>query len=296
MVENSELERNTEKSDRETSNDVLPKGTKPEPKKVNPKDDKISIGEKIKELVKQKFDESFEVKEKNDRIKLNKQIQSELKIAKGWSTDINKAILEIMVERKMKIDDLGFKNDKVGEMKINLISSTGSTSQESTVVTTQTPPKTPVLPYDPSKKGALPKDTTQQQTQTTTERQIELEPEKKFMTASAQKKLISSGLTKIILPIYKTIGICELDEKELKEEAKVSSASKMEKDFEDLAGDIDEYLVENNIKLPAFLNHVAILVTIFVVLVLPVIKFKMFSEKTETKVDYDTDAEKIKVE
>ena len=162
MVENSELERNTEKSDRETSNDVLPKGTKPEPKKVNPKDDKISISEKIKELVKQKFDEGFEVKEKNDRIKLNKQIQSELKLAKGWSTDINKAILDIMVERKMKIDDLGFKNDKVGEIKINLISSSESTIKESPTTIQQS--KLPVLPYVSREKGALPKDSTQQQT------------------------------------------------------------------------------------------------------------------------------------
>ena len=116
------------------------------------------------------------------------------------------------------------------------------------------------------------------------------------MTASAQKKLISAGLTKLVLPIYKAIGICELDEKELKEESKVSSAKKMETEFENLAGDIDEYLIENHIQLPAFLNHIAILVSIFVVLVLPVIKFKMFSEKTETKVDYDDDATKVKVD
>ena len=63
MDDESSIERNIEKSNRETSDAVLPKGTEPQPKKVKPKDDKKSIGENIKELVKQKFDEGFEVKE-----------------------------------------------------------------------------------------------------------------------------------------------------------------------------------------------------------------------------------------
>ena len=271
---------------------VLPIKKKEE---IKPKTETVSITQKVKDLVKIKLDEGFELKDKNSKLELNKQILSELHLQKGWSSDINKAIREVAIEKKIVISDLGFKNDKIGDMIVNLVQDKESTTatEIQSNVTSQSPhsalPKTSQSPH-----SALPKETGSTQTQTRTEQSKE--PEKKSMSESSQKKLISAGLTKLILPLYTAVGIFELDEEEEKEEGKLSTVKQAKKDFEELAGEINNYLIENQIKLPAFLNHLAIIISIFVVMVLPVIKFKMFSGSKEAKPTYDSDAEKVKVD
>ncbi len=291
--ENSNVERTDENVEkREVSEKVLPKETQPESK---PKE-KISDTQRVKDLVKLKLEQGYELKDKNSKLELNKLIRDELHLAKGWSSDINKAIREIAIEKKITISDLGFKNDKIGDMTVNLIKDSESTTATENIqsnVSSQSPhgalPKTSQSPH-----SALPKNTGSTETQTRTEQSEK--PEKKSMSESSQEKLISAGLTKLILPLYTAVGIFELDEEEEKEEGKVSTVKQAKKDFEELAGEINNYLIENQIKLPAFLNHLAIIISIFVVMVLPVIKFKMFSGSKEAKPNYDDDADKVKVD
>jgi len=255
-----------------------------EPKK------ELSKTQQIKNLIESKLDSGYQLNDKNTRIELCKIILDELKLSKGWTKDINKAIKEISIDKKLQISDLGFKNDKVGDMTVSVIKNEPTLPE---------PIKSNVphgaLPKDTHTKyttGALPKQTGEQQTETRTEQSEEPE---RYMSESAQKKLISSALTKVIFPIYTAMGIVELDESEIKEESTIPKGKKVKAEFEELASDIDEYLTENNIQLPAFLNHIAIMISIFVVLVLPVIKFKFFTTKTEAKPEYDSSADKLEV-
>ncbi|MCH7561075.1 MAG: hypothetical protein IIC67_06890, partial [Thaumarchaeota archaeon] len=206
-----------------------------------------------------------------------------------------KSIREVAIEKKIVISDLGFKDEKIGEVIVNLFKSDSKpddTKVQSNIMS-QSPhsalPKSTESPH-----SALPKTTGSAEKQTRTE-QTE-EPEKKSMSESSQEKLISAGLTKLILPLYTAVGIFELDEEEEKEEGKLSTVKQAKKDFEELAGEINTYLIENQIKLPAFLNHLAIIISIFVVMVLPVIKFKMFSGSKDAKPTYDDDADKVTVD
>ena len=292
--ENSNVERTDENVEkREVNEKVLPSNLKEEPK---PKE-KISDTQRVKDLVKLKLEQGYELKDRNSKLELNKLIRDELHLAKGWSSDINKAIREIAIEKKITISDLGFKNDKIGDMTVNLIKDSESTTATENIqsnVTSQSPHSALPKITSQSPHSALPKTTGSTETQTRTEQSEE--PEKKTMSESSQEKLISAGLTKLILPLYTAVGIFELDEEEIKEEGKLSTVKQAKKDFEELAGEINNYLIENQIKLPAFLNHLAIIISIFVVMVLPVIKFKMFSGSKEAKPTYDDDADKVKVD
>jgi len=254
------------------------------------KKEKPTLIEKIKELVNQKIDSGFELKDNKSVIELRKTITDELKINPNSRNMIRDVIKEVLVERKLQISDLGFKNEKIGDMKVN-ITKPDTNNTEPQLNTHQniiSSESTPTLPLDTT-KGALPKP---EQEYYITEDE---EPEKQYMSESAQKKLISSALTKVIFPIYTAMGIVELDESEIKEEATLPKGKKVKAEFEELAGDIDEYLTENNIQLPAFLNHIAIMISIFVVLVLPVIKFKFFTTKAEPKPEYDKSADNFEV-
>lgn len=300
------ISQNTDPEKRELSSGALPKGTKEKPKKESKKGiktDKPSMMNQVLELSKKKIDEGFELKDKNARNELNKQIQSELHLSKGWSTDINTAIRKIALEKKLIISDLGFKDDKIGGMTVILKSDSGSSSASQkggeSVTVQQRILTYPQGSIPQGKKGALPFGSTGQphvQGQPEVQGQLQPEEQKQYMTETAQKKLIHHGLVKMILPLYKAIGIIELDEKELKEEQKLSSSVKMAKEFEELAVELDQYLTENNIRLPAFLNHISIVISIFVVMVLPVIKFKVFTNSTEKKPEYDKDAKAVKVD
>jgi len=273
--------------------------TKPEEKQTIPKEQpkkekNISMSQQIRDLINSKLDSGYQLTDKHSKVELNKIIQDELHISKGNHSDINRAIKEISIKRNIQISDLGFKNDKIGDMSVNLIKNEPETitappqqtSKGLSAMSTTTQPQNNL-------RGALPKTTTEQEEIQNSE--SEIEPEKKYMSESAQKKLISNGLTKLVFPLYTALGIVELDESEIEEEAKLPKGKQMKKDFEDLANDIDEYLTENNIRLPALLNHLSIIISIFMVLVLPVIKFKFFSSKQDAKPDYDSSAEEIQV-
>jgi len=265
------------------------KETKPETK---PKDS-LSKNQQMKDLLNKKLDDGFTLKDRKDKIQLQKLILDELHLPEGSYSDVGKFLKKIMIERKLQISDVGFKNDKIGDITVNLIkNSEPEPTQDIQSNVTKSNSPLGALPHNSPSHGALPKiGSTDSQTKT----QQPEEPER-YMSDSAQKKLISHGLTKLLYPMYVSMGICELDEEEIKEEAKLPKGKQMKKDFEDLAGDIDEYLIENNIKLPALLAHLSIMISIFVVLVLPIIKFKFFSSKQEANPDYDESADKIEVE
>lgn len=293
--EQIEIDRIAELKEREVSQALPKKETIP---KQETKKEKISKTQQVKNLINLKLDSGYQLNDKNAVDELTKIICDEIKLGiDSWNSKIKGYIKDTAIKRKLQISDLGFKNDKIGDMTINLISETTS-SPENQITVSSNISQSPhgVLPqnYTSSSRGSLPKETGTDNSQTRTEQSEE--PEKKYMSESAQKKLISHGLTKLILPLYKAIGICELDESEEKEESKIPKGKQMQKDFEDLAGDIDEYLTENNIKLPALLNHLSIVISIFVVMVMPVIKFKMFSGSKEVKPTYDKDADSVKVD
>lgn len=279
--------------------EVKAEPTMPKPDEIKPKN-APSATQQVKDKINEKLNSGFQLTDKNSKLELNKIVRDELKLAKGWSSDINKAIREIAVDRKIQISDLGFKNDKIGDTVVNLIKNEIQPTEKQLQSNVQTP-QSPhgALPKNTSQSphGALPKTVgSSETTQTQQSEQQQQEPEKKYMSQTAQKKLISNGLTKLVLPLYTALGICELDEEEIKEESKIPKSQQVKKDFEDLAGEIDEYLTENEIRLPALLNHISIVISIFVVLVLPVIKFKFMSSKQDAEPQYDETADEVKVE
>jgi hypothetical protein len=264
---------------------IIPKDTKPTiPKSKN---NSPSLSDQIKKLLREKIDGGYELKDKNSYNELKKIIFDELKINKNSGNMIRTAIREVAIEKKIQISDLGFKNDKIGDMIVTVVKPEPTEIQtiQSNIQTQSTHSSIDALPKpDSSNKGSLPSNDSQT-----------IEEEKQYMTGTAQKKLISSGLTKIIFPIYTALGIVELDDSELKQEAKIPKGQQVKKEFEELAGDIDEYLTENNIQLPALLNHLSIIISVFCVLILPVIKYKMFTQKQEPQPDYDDSADTVEV-
>jgi len=277
------------------SKDILPNVDLPkdekkdESKKPEIQNKNISKTELITKEVNSILDNGIiELVDKPSKLKLNNQVRDNLKLSKGWSSDINKIIKKIAEDKKLKISDLGFKNDKIGDVTVNLINEPEKTEtkiqsniQNPHTALSQTTGENP--------HGTMPKGFG---TETKTE---ETKPEIKIMSEDAQAKLIKKGLNDIIAPLYISLGIVEPDEQEKKDEAKLPTAKKFKKDMDDLGDDINDYLKENDIRLPAFLNHLAILLSIFMVLVLPVIKFKFFSTKQEPDPEFDKTADDIEV-
>lgn len=267
--------------------------TKPESKKEKPK----SQTQQIKDLINKKFDEGFVVGNKHDKVDLQNTILDELKIKKGNSSDIGRQIIKIMEERRIKIPDKIGGKKMIGDVVVNLMSNNeeDTASQvQSNVPNNQNPhsalPKAEQNSQNPH--GTMPKGFGSSQTQT---EQSEQKPEQKFMSDDAQSKLIKKGLNDFIAPLYISLGIVEPDEEEKEDEAKLPTAKQFRKDMDTLGDDISDYLKENNIKLPALLNHLAIGLSLFMVLVLPVLKFKFFSSKQDVKPSYDDSADNIEV-
>lgn len=242
--------------------------------------------DKVLDLIREKLDAGFELKDKNSKIELNKLVRDTLQLPKGWHSDINKFIKDIAVEKKLALSDLGFKNEIEG-VTVNLVKT------EPEIQTTQPTQIHSAMPTNPSgtgsPRGALPKTETELQEQTQ-------QSENKVMSEQAQAKLIKRGLNDIIAPLYIAMGIVEPDEDEKQDEAKLPTAKKFKKDMDSLGDEINSYLIENHIQLPALLNHLSIILSVFMVLVVPVLKFKFFSSKQSVKPEYDETAEKIKVD
>lgn len=270
--------------------DALPKVESPEVKPEPTPEKNLSKTELITKEIDSILDNGIiELKDKSSKLKLNNQVRQNLKLSKGWSSDINKIIKKIAEDKKLKISDLGFKNDKIGDVTLNLINNEPEPTPE---IKSNVPNPHSALPSQ-NPHGTMPKGFGSSDSQTESSKE---EPEVKTMSEDAQAKLIKKGLNDIIAPLYISLGIVEPDEEEKKEEAELPTAKKFKKDMDDLGDDINDYLKENNIRLPALLNHLAILLSVFMVLVLPVIKFKFFTNKQEPDPKFDESAEQIKVE
>ena len=282
-------------SDEANTTTEPPKETPTEPKPEPPKEksnEKKSTTQLMKDEVAKLFSEGWQVNEKSDKIKLNKQIRQNLKLKSGWSTDINNAIQEHMEKNKLKINDGLFKDSKIGGMTVVL--SSPETEPESTGKVKSNVSQSPMgaLPQSAPSKGALPKTTGSSDSTTETE---SIEPEKKYMSSTARSELIHFGLEDILFGFYKTMGWVELSEEEEKAESKPMKIEDAKKQWSDLADKIDKVCEENNIQLPAFLNWLSLGGSIFAVLLMPVIKHKMFNQNNEPEPDYDADAENIEV-
>jgi len=256
-----------------------------EPKK------ELSMTQQIKDLLSKKLDEGYKLIDKHSKVELNKIIRDELKIVSGNHSDINRAIKEIAIKKGLQISDLGFKNDKIGDMTVSIIKNETKEPELKPNVSQSPHGALPKETQSESSHGALPKESGSDTLQTEQSEQ----PKKKHMSQDAQERLIKKGLNDLIAPLYISLGIVEPDEEEKEDEAKLPTAKKFRADMDDLGTDINTYLIENQIQLPALLNHLAIALSIFMVLVVPVIKFKFFSSKTEAKPSYDTSADNIEV-
>lgn len=247
----------------------------------------------MKDLINKKIDEGFELKDKTHKINLQKIVLDELHLPKGSYSDTGKFLKEIMIERGLQISDVGFKDDKIGDMLVNVIKneivgeSPNSESHDS--IPQSSKGALPMGTSPASTRGLLPK------TETETQEQSSIEPEKKVMSATAQSKLIHYGLEEFLFPLYKTMGFIELSEEEKKKEAKPMKVEDAKKQWGDLADHIDGVLVENNIQLPQFLNYASLMISIFAVMILPVVKFKFFSSKQSADPKYDESADDIEV-
>lgn len=246
--------------------------TKPESKEP-------SLTDSVRELIKKKLDDGFQITDKNSRILLQKTIIDELKLIGGWRGKVKKYIGEILTERKISLAGLGIDSDKVGDMTINLIKS-------------ETTPEIKPEPETIQKsKGALPIGWDAQKvpiTETEKQEQIQTqEPESKPMSQVAQERLIKSALNDMVAPLYISLGIIEPDEDEKEDESKLPTAKAFRKNMDGLATQLNEYLIENNIQLPSFFNHISIMLSIGMVLVMPVVKWKFFSSKQTPNPKYN---------
>ena len=115
------------------------------------------------------------------------------------------------------------------------------------------------------------------------------------MSATAQQRLIENTLTKFVPKIYVAIGAIKPSEKEEKEIAKETEYEHFMEDVKGFSKELNDYLVENDIQLPAFLNHIAIMLSFAIVFVIPLVKLKMFSSSDTPKNDYDEDVEELRI-
>jgi len=280
----------TENTEPIIENEPIITESKPKPKIKPP-----SQTQQIKDLIKVKFEEGWQVTDKNSKLELQKKILDELKIKKGNSSDVGKHILEYMEKNHLKIPDKIGGKQKIGDTIVNLIKKEipKDSEQIKSNIPNQSPSPMGGLPQSTIQKGALPRIGSTTQTQSTS-RTEESEPEKK-MNPDAQARLIKRGLNDIVAPIYIAMGIVEPDESEKKEEAKIPTAKKFRNDLDGLGDELNKYLQENNLQLPAFMNHIAIVISIFVVLVLPVVKFKFFSSKQDADPNFDNSVDDVEV-
>jgi len=264
---------------------------KPETKPETKKNEKPTNRQLIESKIKEKLDLGFEPKDKNSIIDLRKIVVDELKISPNSRSQVKDLIKKELIARKYQIGKLGWKNEIEG-LIVNLESADNDETKPANIISNSA--LNNLVQSDASKRGALPKTTTEQNEGQTRTEQSEGEAPKK-MTATAQEKLIVNGMVKVLTPLYIAMGVIQPDESEKEDEAKPQTAKAFKQDMADLGKEINDCLVENNIQLPAALNFLALGISFVSVMVIPVVKFKYFSSKQEAKPEFDDAAEKLKV-
>lgn len=291
-------------------------------------DKKESTTKKVRDLINQKLDQGFVTNENADHeniVKLNKQIRDELSLPQGWRGKLKKFIDDELVKRHIRLPD----NYKLSSTKWEIVKPESPKPepipQEVQEKIQQDPQLKQTFENLQSPHGTLPKQVTYNPARSQPQQQMQIPQsphgtlpkmtegnaqdqqqgrlydsqyeitEKKTMSEEAQKKLIKNSISKFLVPVYTALGVVEGDEEEMQQEGKPKPLKQFKKEADEFADELNDYLVENNIKLPAFLNHLAIILSFFVVFIVPLVKYKFFSEKTPPKPEYDKDVDDIKV-
>lgn len=231
---------------------------------------------------------------------LNKVVRDELKLSNGWTSDVREQIAKVLIEEKIAISDASLKN-KLGKLKVELVKSEAEITPADPQPTQAPQPSSQTLssPHGTLPKGwgnsetaitpRLPTQTEQQEQQSITTPKAPITPEQK----EQQEKLIVKSFG-FLEEVYVALGIVKGDEQEQKEIQEPKPLAKFHNDVKDFAHELNEYMIENDVRLPTYLNVLALGVSGFMIFGMPLVKFFVFSKKD--KPDYDNRFDDIKVQ
>jgi len=268
-----------------------PKQESREIKKEEPK----SKNDLIKELIKNKIDDGFPLTDNNKISELRKTIKSELSLPNGYNKVVKDNILKIMQERKLSFEGIKTGQKTQGfDVKLNNILGNDNKPETTTEIT-----KVPQTQNEEgwgifgNKSNHVTPGTQQQQPQ-----QVIPEPPKQPMSEkqkAAQVKIVESLIDKFLVKTYIALGIVEGSEEEQKEENKPMPLKQFKEDAHEFAGELNDLLIEFDVRLPKVLRFGGIAISAVVLFIVPVIKMKMFNDKSEVDGNFDKELDDVKI-
>lgn len=243
----------------------------------------LSQTDKVKELAKAKL-ESFQPKDNKDSVNLTNEIMGELKIPKGSYQKVKKTVLKMMQEKGIAVSSPTSK-DGMGSVNVNLKKEETLLEQPATS-TTATPQQTQTIPTQ-SQQGALPKTqpTLPAQPAQPTQQQV-------FIMTDEQKQRQQKTFERIFDKagdIYVKLGLVE---GEGKQEPK-PTLLQFKTDLKDLAGETNDYLIDNNTKLPQWIDLALLIISFVIVLGTPVLNAIFFGTDNKKKAESNSSLEDV---
>lgn len=241
-----------------------------------------SISDKVRNLIRTKIDSGFQLPDKNSVIELNKLVRDELKLKSGWSSDVKTIIGEIMNEKNMKLPDKAFNQNKMGNLRVELV-------QESEPEPTPEP-ENQILqnPHGTLPKGFGQESTSIQRAPTQTEQTEQQQETKPLLPLTPQQEKQQEELIVksfgFLEKIYIALGVVKGDEAEQKEIEKPKPLEQFHGEVEGFAKELNRFMIDQNIRLPAYLNALALGISGFMIFGMPLVKMVVFDKK---KLDYD---------
>lgn len=258
-----------------------------------PKKDKISIIDQIKNKINEKLDAGVIPNDKPSLIGLRKIVLDELKINKNNRGTVKTEIENIMVERKLSSTGLDFKSEKIDGINYSVDSPTPpdpsiqnqrlNQSQIQSLNTLGSPNNTQNI----QKGGALPSTSGDQQDSPKKElTDAQIKSQERFF-----KKIFSFGAELMI-----STGFVETDdEEELKELEKPKPLKKFRKDMEDLGTEMSELTKSYGMELPKYLDLIAFAISALSVIAMPIILKVMMSDKPPQEKNFEKSFDDVEV-
>ena len=239
---------------------------------------KKSITQLIKEKIKQKLDDGFEIEDKNSIDELRKTVIDELQIKKNWRSDVKKHIGAELKTRDISLADKGFKVDDVEGITINVDKPASPITETKT--SEETLPSGQEATNYQSPGGALPESQEPQQLT-----KVQLESQERFFKKCGN----------IVTDIYIGLGMVETDdEEELKQLEKPKPIKQFRKEVDELAVELNQLMINYGMRMPKYLDIGMFALGVIVTFGVPVIK-KVMNKNSESEPEYDEKLSEVEV-
>jgi hypothetical protein len=267
-------------------------------------DKEISIAEKIRAKAIEKFLDPNKIPKDPEQVKnLYKEIIDELQINKSWRNEARKTILKVMEEQGHLFSSESLAKESNNELVIKKAPEIPQPTTEPTPQPTQQ-----TIP-SASPHGTLPKGISESEkieagtqpiqfSQNISDQNTQSTEIKKPLTEQQmknQKQFIKDSFG-FVTELYIAMGIVEGNEEEKEELRKPKPLEQFKQSVDSYSDRVNQYLIDNNIALPTWLNLMGLIASGFMIFVVPVLKFGFVNKGSQkVKPKYDDSLKDVEV-